>query len=256
VPHKQNQPVNSKQASPGPVREAAEAELFPMFLKLSGRLCLVVGAGRVAEPKIESLVRCGARVRVVAPSATAAIREAALTRKIVWEQRAFAPSDLDGVFLVVAATPFPELHRLIFRQAQDAGILCNAVDEPALCDFYYPAVVRRGPLQIAISTSGNSPSLAQRLRRELEEHFGPAYGPWVAEIGKARNALMADSGAPEQNKIALKEIASANAFRRFQLRDKSKRSAKTGALQNKRTRLKTSRLKPARFSSARVKNER
>jgi precorrin-2 dehydrogenase / sirohydrochlorin ferrochelatase len=203
-----------------------EAELFPMFLKLVGRLCLVVGAGRIAEPKIESLVRCGARVRVIAPSAAAPIQEAALAGKLVWEQRAFRPSDLDGVFLVVAATPFPELHQLIFRQAQDAGILCNAVDEPSRCDFYYPAVVRRGPLQIAISTSGNSPSLAQRLRRELEQYFGPEYGPWVAEIGKARGDLMANGNAPEQRKTTLKEISSERSFRRFQRRAKSKRSAK------------------------------
>ncbi len=197
-----------------------------MFLKLAGRLCLVVGAGRIAEPKIESLVRCGARVRVIAPTAAATIQEAASTGKLVWEQRAFRPSDLDGVFLVVAATPFPELHQLIFRQAQDAGILCNAVDEPSRCDFYYPAVVRRGPLQIAISTSGNSPSLAQRLRRELEQYFGPEYGPWVAEIGKARGDLMANGDAPEQRKTALKEISSERSFRRFQRRAKSKRAAK------------------------------
>jgi precorrin-2 dehydrogenase/sirohydrochlorin ferrochelatase len=213
----------------GPGGAKPEPELFPMFLKLSGRLCLVVGAGHVAEPKIESLLRCGARVRVVAPSATAAVREAASAGRLVWEQRAFGISDLDGIFLVVAATSSPELHQLIFREARQAAILCNSVDEPSRCDFYYPAVVRRGPLQIAISTSGNSPSLAQRLRRELEQQFGPAYGPWVAKIGKVRSAAMALEDTPEQRKNTLKEISSDGAFRRFQRRAEAKRSAKPRA---------------------------
>jgi precorrin-2 dehydrogenase / sirohydrochlorin ferrochelatase len=206
-----------------------QPELFPMFLKLSGRSCLVVGAGRVAEPKIESLVRCGARVRVVAPSATPAIQEAASEGKVVWEQRAFRPSDLDRVFLVVAATSSPELHQQIFERTRKSAILCNAVDEPSRCDFYYGAVVRRGPLQIAISTAGNSPSLAQRLRQELEQQFDPAYADWVAEIGKARGALMSDSRIAEQRKSALKEISSERAFRRFQRRPKSESSAKARA---------------------------
>jgi precorrin-2 dehydrogenase/sirohydrochlorin ferrochelatase len=200
-----------------------------MFLKLSGRLCLIVGAGRVAEPKIESLLRCGARVRVVAPAATRSIREAASAGKVVWEQRAFSPADLNGVFLVVAATSSPELHQQIFELAQKSAILCNAVDEPSRCDFYYGAVVRRGPLQIAISTAGNSPSLAQRLRRELEQQFEPAYAEWVADIGKARDALMSDMTIAEQRKSALKEISSERAFRSFQRRGKSASPAKVRA---------------------------
>ena len=166
-------------------------ELFPLFLKLQGRSCLVVGAGKIAEGKIESLVRCGASVRVVAPTATVGVRKAANDGQIVWEQRTFSPADLAGVFLVIAATPFPDLHEQIFQQAQRAGILCNAVDEPERCDFYYPAVLRRGPLQIAISTGGRAPLIAQRLRRELELQFGPEYGPWIEAAGQARDELMA-----------------------------------------------------------------
>ena len=115
-------------------------DLFAAFLKLEGRKCLVVGAGRIAESKIESLVRCGANVRVVAPEATEAVREAAHAGKIVWTRRPFKPSDLAGIFLVVAATSSRELHEAIFAQARRDGILCNAVDEPERCDFYYPAV--------------------------------------------------------------------------------------------------------------------
>ena len=207
----------------------AGTEMFPMFLKLAGRLCLVVGAGRIAEPKIESLVRCGARVRVVAPSATPNIRQAAQAGEIEWLARTFEPTDLDGAFLVVAATSSPGLHELIFRLAQQGAVLCNAVDQPNLCDFYYPAVVRRGPLQIAISTSGNSPSLARRIREELEQRFGESYGPWVKEIGKARRALIATGAVPKKRSARLKELSSERSFRRFRRSASPKRTARSGS---------------------------
>ena len=108
------------------------------------------------------------------------------------------------------------LHEEIFRQAQAAGILCNAVDEPERCDFYYPSVVRRGPLQIAVSTSGNSPFLAQRLRQELEQHYGPEYGAWTEELGRARSALFARKVSPEERRALLQELASEDSFRQFQ----------------------------------------
>jgi uroporphyrin-III C-methyltransferase/precorrin-2 dehydrogenase/sirohydrochlorin ferrochelatase len=193
-----------------------EPELFPLFLKIAGRTCLVVGAGKIAEAKIESLVRCGAKVRVVAPTATEGIRQAAEAGTIAWERRTFAPSDLAGVFMVIAATSSPDLHEQIFRQAQRDGILCNAVDEPERCDFYYPAIVRRGPLQIAISTGGRAPALAQRLRRDLEAQFGPGYGPWVEQIGRARSELMIRAIAPEERRELLRELSSAEAFEAFQ----------------------------------------
>jgi uroporphyrin-III C-methyltransferase / precorrin-2 dehydrogenase / sirohydrochlorin ferrochelatase len=181
-------------------------ELFAVFLKLDGRPCLVVGAGRVAESKIESLVRCGASVRVVAPEATEAVRAMAREGKIVWEPRVFEPSDLADVFLVVAATPSPQLHQSIFEQARRSGILCNAVDEPERCDFYYPAVVRRGPLQIAVSTSGRAPLLAQQIRKELERQFGREYGPWTEQIGRARSELLAGNTPPEERLARLQEL--------------------------------------------------
>lgn len=149
--------------------------LFPMFLKLERRSCLVVGAGTIGEPKIQSLLVAGANVRVIAPQAHRAVMDWARAGLIVWQPRAFLPSDLGGVFLVIAATASAELNRLIFNEARRRNILCNAVDDPENCDFYFPAVVRRGQLQIAISTGGQSPALAQRLRRELEEQFTPDY---------------------------------------------------------------------------------
>jgi uroporphyrin-III C-methyltransferase / precorrin-2 dehydrogenase / sirohydrochlorin ferrochelatase len=196
-------------------------ELFPLFLKLSGRRCLVAGGGAVAEAKMQGLLRCGAEARVVAPEVTPGIREAAGAGRIVWEERAFLPADLAGTFLVVAATNSPELHEEIFRRCQQAGILCNAVDEPDRCDFYYPAVVRRGALQLAISTAGHSPFLAQRLGRELQERFGPEYAPWLEEIGRQRRELFQADISSENRRAILKELSSERAFAEFQARRKS-----------------------------------
>ena len=194
-------------------------ELFPLFLKLAGRRCLIVGGGVVAEAKMQGLLRCGAEVRVVASEATPGIREAAIAGRIVWDERPFLPPDLAGVFLVVAATNSAELHEEIFRRCQQAGILCNAVDEPERCDFYYPAIVRRGALQLAISTAGHSPFLAQRLRHELEERFGPEYGPWLEEIGQQRRELFQADISPESRRAILKELSSERAFAEFQARE-------------------------------------
>src|SRR5215472_12884141 len=149
--------------------------LFPVFLKLAGRRCLVVGAGKVAEEKIPTLLRCGAKLIVVAPTATRTIRGWAAEKKILWEQRRFEVGDLDGVFLTVVATPLKSLNHAVFADAQKRRVLCNTVRDRSTCDFYYPAVVRRGPLQIAISTAGHSGALAQRLRKQLESQFGPEW---------------------------------------------------------------------------------
>jgi precorrin-2 dehydrogenase/sirohydrochlorin ferrochelatase len=165
--------------------------LFPMFLKLEGRRCLVAGGGRVAQGKIHSLLLAGASVRVVAPRAGKMVRELARAGKISWEARALEPSDLDGVFLVVAASSSPKLNALAFEQAKRRGVLCNAVDDPKHCDFYCPAVVRRGGLQIAVSTGGASPALARRLRAEFERQFGPEWGGWVERLGRARRGIQA-----------------------------------------------------------------
>jgi precorrin-2 dehydrogenase / sirohydrochlorin ferrochelatase len=202
------------------------AKLFPMFLKLSARPCLVVGAGTIAESKIASLLEAGARVRVVAPDATPQVRSWAQSDSIEWQQRPFQPEDLQGMFLVVAATSSRELHERIFEHATQRGVLCNIVDVPPLCDFYYPSVVQRGALQIAISTAGQSPALAQRLRKQLEEQFGPEYEEWLAQLGEARDKLHSAKLDPEERKRLLHEDASEEAFEAFvRTRRQSKRSA-------------------------------
>jgi precorrin-2 dehydrogenase / sirohydrochlorin ferrochelatase len=183
-----------------------------MFLKLEGRTCLVVGAGSVGEPKIRSLLQAGAEVRVAAPHVTAAVKGWSEVGILTWYRRNFAAEDLEGVFLVIAATNSREVNEEIFREAQCRKILCNAVDDPEHCDFYYPAVVRRGQLQLAISTGGKSPALAQRLRRQLETQFSREYAGWVDRLGSARQKLQTAPLDSEAKKRQLHELASQQAF--------------------------------------------
>jgi precorrin-2 dehydrogenase / sirohydrochlorin ferrochelatase len=184
------------------------SSLFPMFLKLKGRKVLVVGAGKVGEPKIAGLLDTGASIRVVTVAATPAVHEWAIAGKIELILRPFVPGDLDGAFLAVVATSIPELNRRVYGEAEARGILCNAVDVPDLCDFFYPAVVRRGDLQIAISTAGQSPSLAQRLRQQLEKQFGATYATWVAELGETRKLVLASDLGRERKLSLLHSLAS------------------------------------------------
>ena len=176
--------------------------LFPMFLKLEGRQCLVVGAGRIGEPKIGGLLETGARIRVVALEASPAVREWAREGKLELELRAFSADDLDGAFLAVVAINSRTLNVRVYHEAQRRGVLCNVVDVPDLCDFFYPAIVRRGDLQIAVSTAGQSPSLAQKIRQKLEKQFGPGYAAWVAELGETRKLILA-SGLDKERKLEL-----------------------------------------------------
>jgi len=186
-----------------------------MFLKLAGRRCLVVGAGDVAEGKIAGLLDAAAVIRVVAPEATPQVQSWAAAGQVEWLARPCEPADLDGMFLVVAATSSPDFHEQIYAEAHSRGVLCNVVDVPELCDFYYPAVAHRGALQIAVSTSGQSPALAQRLRKELEEQFGPEYEAWLQQLGEERAKLFTANMAPEERKRLLHDLASAEAFRSF-----------------------------------------
>jgi precorrin-2 dehydrogenase / sirohydrochlorin ferrochelatase len=188
------------------------SDLFPMFLRLEGKRCLVVGAGSVGTPKIVRLAQTGARVQVVALHAHQEIEDLAREGKVTLELRGFDANDLEGKFLAVVATASPTLSKAIYVEAQRRGVLCNVVDVPELCDFYYPAVVQRGDLQIAISTNGQSPSLAQKLRQQLERQFSPGYAPWVAELGATRKLVLASSLNPERKRELLHSLASREAF--------------------------------------------
>jgi precorrin-2 dehydrogenase/sirohydrochlorin ferrochelatase len=182
-----------------------------MFVKLTGRRCLVVGAGKVGQPKIGGLLDTGARIHVVALEASEGVRRWAAEGKIELELRAFSADDLDGMFLAVVATASASLNKFAYDEAQKRGVLCNVVDVPEVCDFYYPAVVQRGDLQIAISTAGQSPSLAQKLRQQLERQFGPGYEEWLEELGETRKLIRASNLGAEKKSELLHSLASREA---------------------------------------------
>lgn len=181
--------------------------LFPMFLKLEGRTCLVAGAGPVGEEKVFSLLSCGASVRVVAPRATPGVEALARENRIEWLARPFVPGDLTGIHIAIAATGDDEIDRSIFAEARQRSVLCNTVDVPALCDFYFGSIVRRGGLQIAISTAGKSPALAQRLRREIDASLAPDAGRWLEDIGSLRGELLQTAPGGEERKAMLHRLA-------------------------------------------------
>jgi precorrin-2 dehydrogenase/sirohydrochlorin ferrochelatase len=182
-----------------------------MFVKLHGKRCLVVGAGKVGEPKIGGLIDTGARIRVVALEASASVRRWAEEGRIELELREFSADDMEGAFLVVVATASAALNKFAYDEAQRRGVLCNVVDVPEVCDFYYPAVVQRGDLQIAISTAGQSPSLAQKLRQQLERQFGTGYADWVEELGETRKLIRASGLSKEKKTELLHSLASREA---------------------------------------------
>lgn len=164
--------------------------LYPIFLKLEGRKVLIVGGGKVAEEKIYAVLRSANDVTVVAPEISSRIREWAEAGRLRHIPGEYHCGTAREFFLVIACTDSEAVNRQIYAEAQEAGVLCNAVDDPAYCDFYAPAVVRRGDFQIAISTGGNSPALAQRVRKDLEEKFGPEYESWTGWLGRMREGIV------------------------------------------------------------------
>jgi len=202
--------------------------LLPIFVKLQGRLVVVIGGGAVAESKLQGLLAAGARVRVIAPEITRGIAEMVDQGTIEWRAQEFERNDLDGSHLVIAATSAFGVNEAVYREADARGILCNAVDDIDHCHFYYGSVVQRGDLQIAISTNGKSPALAQRLRLQLERQFGPEYELWLEWLGAARELLRAGEGSAETKKVLLHHIASKPMFERF-LRAASRQRQKQGA---------------------------
>lgn len=191
------------------------AALFPMFLRLEGRKCVVVGAGTIATQKLKSLMDCDADVQVIAPEANREIQALIRDGKVTWTQAEFNVEHLDGALLVIAATGNPAVNELVYRAAREHAILCNAVDEPDRCDFYYPAVVRQGDLQIAISTAGKSPALAQRIRKELEAQFDSSYIFWLNWLGSVREMFFKRGVEAGLRNKTLHQMASRKVFERF-----------------------------------------
>ncbi len=181
--------------------------LFPIFLKLTARPCLVIGAGSIAEGKIVAMVEAEADVTVVATRANTLVRQMAEDGAIRLHLRPYVPADMEGMFLAVAGTDVPEVNRTVFADAQDHGVLVNAVDDPPYCDYYFPSVVRRGDLQVAISTAGESPALAQQLRKDLNEQLPLDLGPWLMELGRLRREVLQMEPLGEPRKLLLHTLA-------------------------------------------------
>jgi len=182
--------------------------LFPIFLKLTARPCTVIGAGKLAESKIESLLAANARITVIAPKANDRITALADAGEISLHLRQYKNGDLANQFLAVAATDNPAVNRAVFAEAEANGVLINAVDDPPFCDFYFPSVVRRGDLQVAISTAGHSPALAQRLRKEINELLPLDTGDWLTELGNLRREVLAAEPLNESRNQLLHTLAS------------------------------------------------
>ena len=180
---------------------------IPIFLDVTGRECLVVGGGEVAARKVESLLEAGARVTVVSPHLSPAMKSVIVRGGVTHAARGYRHGDIAGCVLVYAATDDPELHSGLVAEARALGIPINVVDVPDLCTFIAPAVVRRGPLQIAISTGGASPAFAARLRRELEDRFGTEHALTLEILRAARRRLHANEIDPAVRMKLLTDLA-------------------------------------------------
>lgn len=186
---------------------AYSAPLFPLFLKLEGKKCLVVGAGPIGLEKVDSLLRCAAQIQVIAPQAVDRVQELNAEGKIEWLARAWRPEDVAGCDMVIAATNDREVNRAVYHEATRLSILANTADDPPLCDFFFGSIVQRGELQIAISTAGESPALAQRLRREIDAQLPQDLGPWLAALGDLRRDVLQQMPAGAERKALLHELA-------------------------------------------------
>ncbi len=168
------------------VRDMLETPFYIACLKLTGRKCLVVGGGDIGLEKAEGLLACGGDVVLVAPEACEPLRAYAEEGSIDWIQRPYEAGDLEGKFMVIAATNDSEVNIGVYDDAENRAMLVNVVDVPPLCNFILPAIVRTGPLAIAISTAGASPALAKRMKREISELFGEPYARLAVILNDSR----------------------------------------------------------------------
>ena len=179
---------------------------YPAILDIAGRTALVVGAGKVGEGKIEGLLHGGARVRVVSLTASDTVRRWAAQGRIELEERAYESSDLEGAFLVIAATEDNDTNVRVFEDAEARQMLCNVVDVTHLCNFILPSIVRRGDLAIAVSTGGASPAMARRIRLSLAQCYGDEYAVVMQLLGSLREELKAMYPSPDDRKVLFERM--------------------------------------------------
>lgn len=186
---------------------------YPLFLNLNGKLVTVIGGGPVAERKILTLLDYGARIKVVSPELTEALDLMAETGIVAYEQRTYQKGDLDGAFIVICACGDEETDLLVYREAEELNIPVNVVDVPELCTFIVPSVVRRDPLQIAISTGGNAPVVAKRMRQELEERYPKEFALYIQLMGQVRELVKENvPGGEAERKPLLERLAASDLY--------------------------------------------
>lgn len=173
---------------------------YPILLDLHGKTALVVGGGKVAQRKIETLLEYGGTIHLVARDLTARLKGFVEEGRVRHLGPEFFEEYLDGIFLVIAATDDPRLNRSISQKAQDRGMLINAVDQPADCNFIVPSVLRRGDLLVSVSTSGRSPAMAKKIREDLEQHFGDEFASFLVLMGRLRKEVLSRGFSGEENK--------------------------------------------------------
>lgn len=179
---------------------------YPIFLDIVERACLVVGGGKVGARKAKGLLAAGARVTVVSPEMDPSLEALRTEERLVLKRRPYRPDDMRGIFLVIGATDNADLNQRVKKDAVAAKALCNVADQPELCDLILPAVVNQGDLAVAITTAGKSPALAKRLRRQLQNQFGPEYATLTALLGAVRARLLAAGHDPEGHRRAFNAL--------------------------------------------------
>ena len=179
---------------------------YPVHLDINNRNCLVVGGGGVGTRKVKTLLDCGARVTVVSLEVSRHLRDLAASGDIILAQRSYKSDDLAGMFLVIGATDDEKLNRLISSDADRRNTLCNIADRPEVCNFILPSIVHRDDLVITISTSGQSPAMAKKLRKALENQFGKEYGTLLRLMGAIRKTLLQQTHEPEAHKPLFEQL--------------------------------------------------
>ncbi|MFL5911835.1 MAG: bifunctional precorrin-2 dehydrogenase/sirohydrochlorin ferrochelatase [Gaiellaceae bacterium] len=189
------------------VRDMLETPLYIACLRLGGRRCVVIGGGDVGLEKVEGLLACGGEVTLIAPEAVEPLRSLASEGSIRWEQREYAgPDDLEATFIVIAATDDTDVNIRVYEDAERRAMLVNVVDVPPLCNFILPAIVRTGPLAIAISTAGASPALAKRMQREIAEAYGEPYARLAELLNAARGWAKGTLPTSQDRKVFFESI--------------------------------------------------
>ena len=164
-------------------------EYYPVFLNLAGKRCVILGGGTIAQGKIAALRDAGASITIISPQATDGIRRAAQRGQVTYLPREYAPGDLDGAFIAVAATNVWHVNRQIFEEAEARGVLLNVVDDPDQCTFIAPSIVRRDPITLAVSTGGASPALARKMRETLTDAPQLKWTDLAGALGRARRVI-------------------------------------------------------------------